>query len=104
MCDLCERLRSVGRVFRDELEEPFIILNYGLPPSPTVITREHIDSLTPLSVEEALVALKEVACRMYGNHFYLTTEIAAREREHWHISSRRLSHSVRSHLLLSCSS
>jgi len=96
MCDLCDQLGRVNRVYRDEPCEPFVVLSYGTPPSPTVVSRGHVSELTLSSAEAALVALRGIACRVYGSHFYLTTELAARGQPHWYVQSRRLSCDVTS--------
>ena len=84
-CPFCARLSHPERVFRDRPHEPFVVMNlsYSSPVIPSVVAREHQDQLFDLStLANALIALKEEACRVYGNHYYIDPVAGSRRRDH----------------------
>ena len=86
-CTHCSNLGSATRPYRDIESEPFVVLRTGCLRDPIVVLRVH--EKAPLTVVRvaALVALKAIASRLYGNAYYIQIDS---EEEHWNASVRKL--------------
>ena len=95
-CRVCLQLSQAARTFRDHVDEPFVIISLGAPSMPAVVLRKHqCGSLGQEVLVVALSALKDVACKVYGNHYYIDTWSKNRiglgfEQYHWFAQARPL--------------
>ena len=86
----CEHCRSLGqsvRAYRDIQGEPFAVLRIGCFRDPRVVLRTHEGKPTMVVKVGAMVALKAVASRLYGNAYYIQVDPKV---EHWNASARKL--------------